>query len=316
MANSIVIPSRERREKQHLFIGGREIYGVQSLTSSYNVGAFPIEYLGMSQTSEYPNSAQMANVSINTLMIERDPFINYTGNTPINGYVVNDASIPGGDNFSFTSAYLTSYNARCAIGQIPEVSVEMLVVGNAGYISEGLSPTTDADFAVISSYASGINQSIASYGTIDVTLDELTTNRLQSFQISIVTPRNPVYELGSRTPYLVDQLYPIEVSANFTIDANDYLAYRLNTYPCSTDVRNLSFNFKNYQTDASIISYSFANMKFQGLKYSTDINSNVSVELNYRGYIEAPNSGISSFRCDSTMITADNTNFTADFAFD
>jgi hypothetical protein len=54
VSTQIQVPSRERRQDQHLFIGGREIYGVQNISSNYSLGATPITYLGMTNTIEMP----------------------------------------------------------------------------------------------------------------------------------------------------------------------------------------------------------------------------------------------------------------------
>jgi hypothetical protein len=315
VSNSIVIPSRQRRQDQRFFIGGSEVYGIQSINVNYNLGATSLEHLGMTNTLEFPTQPQIATVSINSLVLNADVFINYTGNTSINGYIVNSSSSPGSENFSFTNAYLTSYSIKCGIGQIPEVSTEFLVLGNAGYFPDGYSVSTDTDFAAIEAYNSTLNPNIASYSTIDVNLDDFTTNRLQSFQVNINTPRNPIYSLGSRTPYLVDQGQPIEVNASFTIDVNDYLAYRLNSYPCSPVSKNLTLTFKNYQTNSTIISYSFNNMRLQGISRSIDVNSNASLEFKYRTYIEPPTSAIPGFRADCTLVTADTTEFSADYSY-
>lgn len=315
MSSQIVIPSRERREDQHLFIDGREIYGVQQISSNYSLGARPIEYIGATDTVEMPDSQQVASVSVTTLMLDVDPLISYTGNQNFNGYIVNSPSSPSANNFSFTNAYLDSYSVRCGVGQIPEINANFTSYGNAGFIPAGYSSQTDSDFTAISAYTSGINMQIASYGCIEVNLDDFTTNRLQSFQVDIATPRNPLYCIGSRYPYYVDQVYPIQVNASFTIDVNDYLSYRLNSYPCSPITKNLTLAFNEYSSGSNIITYSFSDMRFQGLRYSTDVNSNVSVEYQYRGFIEAPNNAIDNFRCDTTLITCDDTRFTWDYQF-
>lgn len=308
MSNQISIPSRERREKQRFFIGGTEVFGIQSLSANYSVGAAPLEYLGMSNTQEFPNGPQVASISINSLMLTADPFISYTGNSSFSGYVVTSAASPGGQNFSFTSAYLTSYQVRCSVGQIPEISTEILAVGDAGRLA---GDQFISDFAAISASTTVLNPQIVSYGTIEVSMDEFTTNRLQSFQLSIQSPRNPVYKLGSRIPLLVDLVYPLDISASFTLDVNDFLAYRLNSYPCAPIIKNIVFAFNEYGSGSNVMTYSFSNMKFQGMKYGIDVNSNVSVSLDFRGQIAPPrvNEG---YRCDTTKFSTDMTLWTID----
>lgn len=307
MSNQIQIPSRERREKQHFFINGSEVFGLQQISINYNIGAQPLEFLGMYQTTEYPNGPQIASISTNSLVLGSDSFINFTGDTSFAGYLVTNASTPGGQNFSFTSAYLTNYNIKCAIGQIPEISTEILAVGNAGYIPVGYSAETDANLTSIAASTATLTPQIASYSTIELNLGEITTNRLQSFQISIQTPRNPIYKLGSRVPYLVDQIYPITVDLAANIEINDYLSSRLNSYPCSVDERDISVSLNDYSSGAAILSYSFTKMRFQGTKRSIDVNSNATIELNWRGYIEAPFPLSSSLKADTTLLSSDTT---------
>ena len=314
MSENISIPSRLQRQNQHLFIGGREIYGVQSIDISYNLGAQPLTHLGNSQTYEFPSAAQTANVSVSMLMVDTDPIQQYTGNYGFNGYVVKTVATPTSDNFSFTSGFLNSYSFRCAVGQIPEISADITAFGNAGFISNGYSAQTDSDFTAISTYSSGLVQKIPSYGTIDVSIDDFATNRLQSFSVSITSDRVPVYGIGSRYPTAVNLTYPLEVIASFRIDKNDYLAYKMNSYPCSPITKNLTLSFSDYQTNTAITSYSFSNMALQGLKYSTDVNGNVGVDFQYRGYINGPAASFpSDLRADTTLFTADDTYLTADY---
>lgn len=310
MSRNIQIPSRERREKQHFFIGGTEVFGVQSLSCSYNAGYQPLEFLGMSQTVDYPNNAQVASISCNSLMLGADSFINYTGDSSFSGYIVADKTTPGGQNFSFTSAYLTSYQVRCSVGQIPEIATEILAVGDAGRLA---GDQYNTDFAAISASTAVLTPQIASYSTIEVSMPEFSTNRLQSFQVSIQSPRNPIYKLGSRTPYLVDLIYPLRVDASFTMDVNDFLSYRLNSFPCSPVSKDIIFAFNEYGSGANVMTYSFSNMRFQGMKYSTEINGSVSVSVEYSTFIEAPFPLSSSLKADTDLITADTTLFTADY---
>lgn len=313
MSSNIVIPSRERREKQHFFINGSEVFGLQQISINYNVGAGSLEFLGMSQTVEYPQQPQIASISCNSLVLGTDYFINYTGDSSFSGYLVTNTTTPGGQNFSFTSAYLTNYSIKCAVGQIPEISTEILAVGNAGYIPVGYSPETDANLTSIAASTATLTPQIASWGTIELNLGEITTNRLQSFQISIQTPRNPIYKLGSRIPYLIDQIYPISIDLAATIDINDFLSSRLNSYPCSVDERDVSVSVNDYSSGAMILSYSFTKMRFQGARRSMDVNSNANIELNWRGYVEAPFPLSSSLKADSDLIFSDDSIFTADY---
>ena len=142
MSNDINNLARRRREEQLFFVNGTQISGIQSLDANYSTNYAPLKFIGMNETQYIQRGPKTASITLNQSLIASDQFLKFTGSSGFNGYVFKSKSNTS-DNFSFTSGYLTSYNSRCGIGNIPEVSIGVQVYGNIGELAntESLSHT-------------------------------------------------------------------------------------------------------------------------------------------------------------------------------
>src|SRR5947208_2083463 len=114
---------RIERKDQFLFINQQNIIGAQSIEIHPNLALAPLKYLGMggNNFTPYPSSDTLGTISIDYLLLNNDPFINYTGDSLINGYILRSPS-DFTNNYSFLSGFLTSYRCEYSINQIPKVS--------------------------------------------------------------------------------------------------------------------------------------------------------------------------------------------------
>ena len=276
---------RITREAERLTINGSGIQGVQSLTASYNSVARPVSNLGINSIQYYPEGPQQATLEVNTLLTHflpvpselssyksRDPMQNYTGTLPFSGVVDH-----GSKKFYFTEGYLETYSATCAIGQIPQSSTSSVIYGNFG---------TDAQFdswEQTSQTPTSLN--VTSYGSMEINLDTFVTNRVNSFNVNIATPRLPIYAIGNDEPTGVIAGTPIEVNVNFEIEPDDYEIKNMRLIPDETVFKNTVITLKKNNTHDILLRYSFDDMLLTSESFSANNDSNARINFNLRSFI-------------------------------
>ena len=276
---------RITREAERLTINGSGIQGVQSLTASYNSVARPVSNLGINSIQYYPEGPQQATLEVNTLLTHflpvpselssyksRDPMQNYTGTLPFSGVVDH-----GSKKFYFTEGYLETYSATCAIGQIPQSSTSSVIYGNFG---------TGAQFdswEQTSQTPTSLN--VTSYGSMEINLDTFVTNRVNSFNVNIATPRLPIYAIGNDEPTGVIAGTPIEVNVNFEIEPDDYEIKNMRLIPDETVFKNTVITLKKNNTHDILLKYSFDDMLLTSESFSANNDSNARINFNLRSFI-------------------------------
>ena len=276
---------RITREAERLTINGSGIQGVQSLTASYNSVARPVSNLGINSIQYYPEGPQQATLEVNTLLTHflpvpselssyksRDPMQNYTGTLPFSGVVDH-----GSKKFYFTEGYLETYSATCAIGQIPQSSTSSVIYGNFG---------TGAQFdswEQTSQTPTSLN--VTSYGSMEINLDTFVTNRVNSFNVNIATPRLPIYAIGNDEPTGVIAGTPIEVNVNFEIEPDDYEIKNMRLIPDETVFKNTVITLKKNNTHDILLRYSFDDMLLTSESFSANNDSNARINFNLRSFI-------------------------------
>jgi len=276
---------RITREAERLTINGSGIQGVQSLTASYNSVARPVSNLGINSIQYYPEGPQQATLEVNTLLTHflpvpnelssyksRDPMQNYTGTLPFSGVVDH-----GSKKFYFTEGYLETYSATCAIGQIPQSSTSSVIYGNFG---------TDAQFdswEQTSQTPTSLN--VTSYGSMEINLDTFVTNRVNSFNVNIATPRLPIYAIGNDEPTGVIAGTPIEVNVNFEIEPDDYEIKNMRLIPDETVFKNTVITLKKNNSHDILLKYSFDDMLLTSESFSANNDSNARINFNLRSFI-------------------------------
>lgn len=274
--------SRIRREGQKLAVNGSGINGLQSLSFGYQSTAQPVIPLGVERVMYAPSSPQTASISANSLMVYDDFFAQFTGESPFSGQVnYKDQTI------KFTEAYLSSYSCSCAIGEIPSLGMQAEIYGEMGtgnYFDFGETTPHDTDLQV------------AGYNSIDINLDEFSTNRVNSFALDIQVPRTPIYAFNDKAPSEVISNSPMDISLQFNIEADDYKIKNMRFVPEETVFRNVSLkiNKNNYIWDdalspfannlrANIKVFHFKSLLLVSEQYQSDSNNNVGINFVLKG---------------------------------
>tara|TARA_R110000772_G_scaffold249530_3_gene364029 strand:+ start:13029 stop:16457 length:3429 start_codon:yes stop_codon:yes gene_type:complete len=288
MPEQVIKAGRIKREKQRFYLGNEEITGVQNVTLSYQSNIAPVKHVGMHGKSLITTfqGPQQGEASVASYLISEDPIIEYTGDKPVNGYLIKDISGVE-DNFSFVSGYLTSYEASFSINQIPQINGSFQVFGDVGNISVNKFNSVSGDLGFVASgdQQNEIDFKVSSPGTLEVCFDDKETNRLQSIDLSINCSRSPVYALGNRYPIEVNQNYPIEINCDFTFDLNDYQATNLRDEVCNPTIKNLYIKAKDYESSETIAEYCFENLYKVSEQQTINESSEAQIRIGYKGWI-------------------------------
>ena len=270
---------RITREAESLTINGSGIQGIQSVSANYNSNATRVENLGINQIQYYPQGPQEAILQVNTLLTHTlspsapvtsaEIMYNFTGDAPFSGVVEY-----GSKQFMFTKGYMETYSVACGIGQIPTISTSSSIYGQFG---------TGSLTVPVDNYPSQVN--IPSYSSMELNLDTFNTNRVLNFDVSVATPRLPLYALGDDEPTGVIAGTPVEVNANFQIEVDDYEIKNMRLIPDETVFKNTSIVLKKNNSNIELMRYSFDNMLLTSESFSASNSSNASVNFNLRTFI-------------------------------
>ena len=126
---------------------------------------------------------------------------------------------------------------------------------------------------------------IAGYNSIDISLDEFSSNRVNSYSLDIGVPRAPVYAFNDRTPSEVVSNSPLSVSLNFNIEPDDYKIKNMRFVPEETVFRNVRVRVNKNNSTEKIQDYLFKNLLLVSEQYSADNNGNVGIQMSLQGTI-------------------------------
>jgi len=275
---------RLNRENVFIYLNDTPISGAQSLSASWNSNLSNIKFLGMQQQEivEKPIGPQVGTVTLNSLVVNQDQFINFTGEAGLNGYVLDPEST--NKNYSFTSGFLTSYNSRASINSIPEINTTFTVLGNMGNLPTG--GPLELNFQQNRSNLNNSGEySIADPNRISISLDDYDTNRVLNYELIINVDRNSFYSIGGRSASAVKINYPIEVTTTFQFEIDNYDFRNMKDSPCKEKIENLSIGLNKYQ-GGQILSYDFSGMKLIAETYSATTEGNIVVDATYRTYLK------------------------------
>lgn len=304
---------RLNRENAYLYLNDKPISGAQSVTASWNSTQTNIKYLGMQQQEvfEKPIGPQVGTCVINSFVVGGDPFINFTGENGVNGFVLDPQSTS--QNYSFTSGFLTSYNSRASIDSIPEISTTFSIVGDMGNLPTGAPLTID----LFDTNRSNLNNtgvySIADPNRISISLDDANLNRVLNYDLVINVDRNSFYAIGNSVPTAVKINYPIEVNATFQFEIDNYDFKTMKSSPCKDKVENLTIGLNKYQGGA-LFEYNFSGMKLVAESYSANTQGNIIVDATYRTFLKkldsslSPKATLPQFAFDSAQNQTTGTN--------
>ena len=278
-----------RRGQQHLFLGNMEVSGVQSFEMNFSVPEEPIVHIGMSNVLYAAQGIKGGSARTQAFILGRDHFINLTGETGINGYLVKTTKNVD-DNFSFESGYLTQYSQRCSIGELPQVGAQIEVFGRVGKLEMTNSDQIDSELGDIRDGTfPTYDLANVNAGSIDIDFgDEFEQDRISSYQVDIAVQRRPHYRLGSDVPHRVTTIYPIAVTLALSMELSHFQPRNNFDSPCSPDSGDFNLKLKNFHNDNVVVEYNFADMRLQSQSYSVNAAGAPVLDLQYIGLVLKP----------------------------
>ena len=284
---------RIRSEDSSIYFGTGLVLGLNDISIQNNLGTSPLQYIsqGNKRTFEIVNSEQYADVGINSIIINRDEFIQFTGSQPVNAYILKDKNLPNSDsNYFLISGYLSSYNSSYSIGQPPQVNTTFRFYNSAGKIQTGeLNSKSKTEIQqIINNVYTGqlTGVLLPSYQTTNVTCNDGENNRILSYEISLEMNRIPVYNIGTRNPRRVELIYPIECLISYSIDASNlYSGVKLSDLPRNPQTQSISIVLNDYNSNAQIASYSFQNLNLVNESAGFSVDGNRVITKEFQAYI-------------------------------
>lgn len=249
------------------YINGQEILGIESLDVSYSHSATINKYLGFNglNGNTSVSGPVTQKVSITRNLIYSDPLI---------GYITNNNSFSGSlnynsNNYGFKSGYIDDYVINCAVGSVPKVTT------NISVYDEMLTGAKNASGSIAAPSIYIPNQ-----GSIFLTCDYVTTNRVVGFDLSYRTVKKPIYSIGSKIPSEVKYIGPTENSLSVQIDVDD--AFLSSGLAFLSGIQNKAITLSiQGRTGNVLFTQSFPKASLISESLSTSADGGVKLTLNY-----------------------------------
>ena len=186
------------------FVDGQRLSGIESVDIQYSNAAVVTKPLGYTHGTTTIGGATQQTVSLSRYLIYDDPIYDHTGNTNVSGSIHY-----GGISYGFESGYLKDYAVNVAVGNVPRVNANIAVYDEmrSGYSASGNVAHPSIE--------------IPSQGSISITSDWSSTNRVIGMDYSVTCLRKPYYTIGSESPLSVTLLPPLEITASIQIDVDE-----------------------------------------------------------------------------------------------
>lgn len=264
--------SRTIRQDQKVYINNSQIVGIQEFNADYDSPIEIVKTLGMEAVSYYNNNNILAEISINKLLIDNDPFINFVDYDQVfSGHVEYKDKY-----FAFNSGILNNYRLNCSVNEIPRLSVTLNALGEFG--SGVNKPNKDSLIKP--------NIDITDYADIEIDLDDFKFNRLQSIDLNINSEKNIIYTLGSSYPKEIKIIPPIVVDLQFTVKADDYNFKNTRDLICKYKVDSFSIKFNKFKDPSSeLFNFTFNQAIFMGETFEGSVDSSANIIIKYQGLI-------------------------------
>jgi len=248
--------------ESNFYLSGVKILGVSDVNFGYSVPVEHLSVIGYRKFNTFISGPPQGNLSVQKYLCQNDHILNYTGAIQASGGLFYNNK-----NFTFRSAYLNSFNVSCAVGNFPQLSADFTIFGNVG---TGLGFTTASQSNALS---------VVRPGDILIQCDGTGTNRIEAFTYTVECPRIPIYHPTGSSPMEVETIRPYRVTAQFTLGVYDYESKRAFDYIVDSNKQNINIAI------GSLATFTVNNMEFIGESINSSATDEVSMTLNYQGFI-------------------------------
>jgi len=249
-------------------IAGYELSGISSVDFSYSNSSNIVKPLGSKVGMSTVGGATQQNLSVSRHLIYDDPVLAYTGSSSMVGNIRYDA-----EAYSFSSGYLTRYSVNCAVGNVPKVNASFIILDELTSSSE---EPSDVGSAISNIY-------IPSQGSISITCDNSTTDRVIGFDYSITANRKPHFSIGQESAVAIELIPPLEYSAQVQIEVDSAQPEDAFNFLTTRENKTISFDI-NGRDGSDIQALTIPNATLVSESLSASENGSVVLNLNYIGH--------------------------------
>ena len=248
------------------FITGQQVVGIESIDINYSNSPSVNKILGSTKGLTTIGGVTQQKISITRNLIYSDPLLSYTGSSNITGGINYDNK-----SYRFNSGYLDEYMVNCAVGTIPKVTTNITVYDEM---------QTGVQFTDLNSTPTIL---IPNQGSISVTCDNSTTNRVIGFDYAVKRYRKPMYTIGSLFPSEIISFPILEYASSVQIDIDDAFLQSGFSFLRNRENKLISFTI-NGRNGALIQSLTIPNASLVGESLSSTADGGVKLTLNYIGH--------------------------------
>lgn len=278
--------------QQQIYLNTGRLNGINEIKISPSLGNAPMNYIGIQNKplNLITNIEQYIDVTINSNLVDYDPFIQFTGTDCFNMFIMqNQGSL--NDAYSLVSGYLNSYSLKFSVGQPVQISAGMRFVKDAGQIPTGIMDS--GAYNQLVQIPNNIYEDsqhkyhIPTFHSTVLTLNEIQTQRVIDASIDFKIARIPIYNIGNKTPNKINIVYPIKVNCVFSFEINQgYSGIEVQSIPANQEIQNISFALYEYNNSGyNVSNYILNNMTCIDEKREISTDKNVLVTKEFAGYI-------------------------------
>ena len=256
----------------HFFVDGEEISGVESVDINYSNSANISKPLGYHPGITTVGGPTQQTISVSRYLISNTPLESVFEGQNFSGSLNYE-----GAAYGFKSGYMTSVSVNCAVGAIPRTSYSLVVYDE---LRSGANASGTATSAI----------DIPSQGSISITCDNITSNRVIGFDYNATLNYKPYYTIGSEHPADVKYISPTTYNATVQLEVDDVMPK--SGYSFLTEGKNNDSPFGNSRVTlsvkgrdgATIQTYPIHSASLVSEQLSATANGSLRLTLNYVGH--------------------------------
>lgn len=257
-------------ENQKFYLNDNFISGIQSFSLSYDANINPSFAISDTGLNYFISQPIITNFALNYIPGDQEPFSSYTGLSFFTGKLEYSNKY-----LYFSSGYIENYNISAQLDRPVEVSVQGKIYGMLAY-NTGLDTSSG-------SLNYGINP--INYCYLDLNLNEVNLDRLNSCTVNYSSRKIPKYNIGEFLPFEVIQEYPIDINNNINFEISEDMINNPTGLFANLQQKDIQISFKNINNNSIVKNFTINNAILANKDYNFALNDNASYSLNYKSYI-------------------------------
>jgi len=186
----------------NFFFEGEQLSGVNSVDINYSNAANVSNPLGYHLGAVTAASPTTQNVSFSRSVISSK---DYTLGRQFSGSLNYQ-----GSSYGFQSGFVSNVSVNCAVGTIPTENVSVIVYDE---LSSGVNASGEVTNTI----------RIPSQGSIVISSDNVSSNRVIGFDYNVQANYKPYYTIGSKTADSVEYIGPATYNATVQLEVDDVM---------------------------------------------------------------------------------------------